>query len=273
MYSLDGMRETRADRDKGTTRNRLSPNEAGTWLTPPNPEASHLPRLYCFANAGGNAELFRQWQASLAETLAVCPVELPGRGRRIGEPFCTSLSEAAEAAADAIAGAGHGAYCIFGHSLGSVLALETTRALMRTGHPLPNCLFLSGRIAPHLAEGERKLHTCSDADIVEELRRLGGTPEELLTERVFLDFILPIVRDDYRLLETYSPALRPIIHCPTHICCGEVDEDAPLSLLERWNELTATPCQLRLFKGGHFYVNTQQDELVDYIRKAFLACA
>ncbi len=243
-----------------------------SWVLDPAPELDRLPRLYCFANAGGSAEAFRLWQPRLAGSLAVCPVELPGRGRRTGETFCATLAQAAEEAASGISAAGPRPYCLFGHSLGSVLALETARALARLGHPPARCVFLSGRVAPHICDNSPRLHTGSDAELIAEMRRLGGTQEELLTDPAFLEFFLPIIRDDYRLLETYTPSVHPKINSPIHVCCGDKDADAPRDLLRHWGDLSAASCRITLFAGGHFYINTEQDALVSYIARAYRAC-
>lgn len=243
----------------------------GEWGVAPPSELAHLPRLYCFANAGGSAEGFRQWQPRLADVVAVCPIELPGHGRRIGEPFCPTLMHGASVAASGIAATGPGPYFLFGHSLGSVLALETARALALIGHAPARCVFFSGRAAPHVEGGERRLHLAPASDLVAELRRLGGTPEELLTDGGFLDFFLPIVRDDYRLLELYTPRIQPKISPPVHVCCGDADQDAPPQLLRSWEDVSGGPCRTRLFSGGHFYVNTERDALLDYIKEICLS--
>lgn len=253
----------------GITSVNLTTGNSDGWLSLPEKRVAHAPRLYCFANAGGSAEVYRQWQPSLSDTLAICPIELPGRGKRTGEPFCESLSLAASSAASAIASAGIEEYCIFGHSLGSVFAFETARILEQAGHIPPRCIFVSGRVAPHIGEENRNLHTASNDTIVTELRRLGGTQEEVLSNESFLDFILTIVRADYKLLETFTPQALPKINIPIEVCCGDTDEDTTPQLLQHWADLTSSSCHVELFNGGHFYLNDQQEALVDHIRSTF----
>lgn len=229
--------------------------------------ASQLPRLFCFSYAGGTSELFRQWQTGLADVCLICPAELPGRGSRMDEPFALSLMQAARQAANAIFPYTTSPYYIFGHSLGSVLALETTRVLQEGGVPLPLGLIVSGRYPPYLPDKRKKLHNMPDEALIDEMRRLGGTPEEILQQRELLDMMLPIVRADFRLLETHKSLRTPCLHVPIHVFCGREDEDSPLELLAQWQDATDTPCSIDFFDGGHFYINESRDQLLRRLRQ------
>ncbi len=66
-------------------------------------------------------------------------------------------------------------------------------------------LILSGRVAPPLAAPAAHAACAGDADLLEEVRRLGGTPEAVLADRDLMDLLLPMVRADFRLVETYVP--------------------------------------------------------------------
>ena len=47
--------------------------------------------LVCLPPAGGSGAAFAAWQAALPPSVAVLPVELPGRGTRVKEPPHTSM--------------------------------------------------------------------------------------------------------------------------------------------------------------------------------------
>ena len=257
-----------------TTQGSIRQQAASAWLPnmPTQPgSGSPLPRLFCFSYAGGTSELFRQWQSALADICLICPVELPGRGSRMDEPFAPTLAEAAREAACALLPYTDAPYYLFGHSLGSVLALETARALQEQvqedGARLPLGLIVSGRYPPHLPNRRKNLHDMPDEALIDEMRRLGGTPEELLSERALLDMMLPIVRADFRLLETHRALATPCLHLPLHVFCGREDTDSPLELLAHWQEVTDTPCSIDFFDGGHFYINESRDQLLRRLRR------
>jgi len=223
-------------------------------------------QLFCFAHAGGSAEMFRQWQPLLPQGVVVRPVELPGRGKRFCDPFSPSLDTAATEAAVTMAPlTAQGGYAIFGHSLGSVMALEVARHLESMGRPPARALIVSGRVPPHVARREAPLHTADDEALLAEVRRLGGTPDEVLRDEQFIEYLLPIVRNDFRLLETHPPHPVPRVSCPVHVCCGDADTDAPTNQLARWAEVCQGPCTIRMFHGGHFYIHDERRSLTRYI--------
>lgn len=236
-----------------------------SWL-PGMPKLSlNIPLLFCFSYAGGSSEIYRQWQTSMKNICQICPVELPGRGSRFGESFCDSLLSAAEGAANAIAPYTQSPYILFGHSLGSVMALETARKLQSNASPSPLCLIVSGRFPPHAQPPRKQLHTMPDTALIDEMRRLGGTPEEILQNKEILEMMLPIVREDFRLIETHKSDPLPCLNIPIYVCCGRDDEDSPIALLTQWKEITDKTCSINLFDGGHFYINESRDALIRHI--------
>jgi medium-chain acyl-[acyl-carrier-protein] hydrolase len=63
--------------------------------------------------------------------------------------------------------------------------------------PLPLHLFVSGRPAPQLVLEDPPIHHLPHDEFVEELRRLAGTPEEILQNREILELLLPLLRADF----------------------------------------------------------------------------
>jgi len=236
------------------------------WLTAGDCAGEDRMRLFCFANAGGSVEIFRCWQEFFGDSLRVCPMELPGRGRRFTEPFFESIEEAAESAARDILPFTSRNYALFGHSLGSLIALETARVLEKLGAPPACCFFPSGRGAPHFLGREcPQFHDAEDAAIVAELKRLGGTPPEILADPDFLAMVINILRHDYKLLETHPFSTEPKIHAPVSVCSGSEDPDATEERLRAWADLTVGPCAVRLFPGGHFFVQQEKQAMARHL--------
>lgn len=234
------------------------------WLPEPCPSGPDAPRLFCFASAGGSAEIYRPWQEYFGQSLQICPVELPGRGRRLGEPFSASLADAASQIAEAIREMANGPFALFGHSLGSILALETARLLESQSLPL-TCLFVSSYGAPHRYREDKGLYLASNVALVDEMRRYGNTPEEVLANGEFLQYMLPILRDDYRLLETHICDPLPLLDASIRVCAGDAEPDVNAEALGWWKELTRASCTISIFPGDHFYFQSDREPLWRHI--------
>lgn len=88
--------------------------------------------------------------------------------------------------------------------------------------------------------------------------RLGGTSGEVLDDPGLRSLVLGIVRNDYRLIETYRPDVRPPLDCPIHVLTGaddpELDRERVREEAGGWADLTTARTEVRTFPGDHFYL-------------------
>ncbi|WP_454227708.1 thioesterase II family protein [Propioniciclava flava] len=159
----------------------------------------------CLPHAGGSSLSYREWQGWAPDWMTVRAVELPGRGRRFGEPPLRRMHLVAGRVAAAIADQVDRPFALFGHSMGALIAFETARVLADRGGPLPvHALPVGhgGSRSERLGRGEA-LHAASDGVLIERLRSYDGTPPEVLANPDLLGLVLPIIRADFEMLETY----------------------------------------------------------------------
>jgi surfactin synthase thioesterase subunit len=52
-----------------------------------------------------------------------------------------------------------------------------------------------------------------EREFVEELPRLNGTPAEVLAGSELLDLMLPVLRADFEMAETYTPGEGGLLGC------------------------------------------------------------
>lgn len=215
-------------------------------------------RLFCFPYGGGGTTSFREWQALLPGTVEVCPVLLPGREARIAETAFDRLPALAAALEEALAPALDLPYAFFGHSVGALVAFELARALRRRGAPPPVHLFVSAHPAPQLPELSRR-HDLPDDELIAELRRFQGTPEEVLDHPELMRLLLPTLRRDFAVAETYEHAIEPPLECPITAFGGLADPRADRVALQPWQQQTRAAFKLRMFPGGHFFLETDRE--------------
>ena len=86
----------------------------------------------------------------LPASIQVCPVEIPGRGRREGEPSISSVSQLARLLARSLP-LGDMPYAFFGSCLGAIVAYEAIREVESSRcAPLPVAFFTAAVSPPHL---------------------------------------------------------------------------------------------------------------------------
>lgn len=220
-------------------------------------------RLFVFPHAAAGASAYRL-APYLPDTVEVCTVQLPGRETRFAEPALTSMDEAVAALAPLIADHTDLPYAFFGHSMGSLIAFETARRLRALGMRLPEHLFLSGMRAPGLPDRE-PLHTLPDDQLL-ATAEFDGVHADLQ------ELLLPLLRADLTLCETYQHRAEAPLPCPLTVLAGSDDDSVDETELADWRKHTCADFELRLFPGApHLYVRGAERQLAETITRAFPA--
>jgi medium-chain acyl-[acyl-carrier-protein] hydrolase len=240
-------------------------DEMNLWFNRPRPNPNASLRLFCFPYAGGSATIFRPWPDLMLRSVEICAVNIPGRlARLLEEPF-TRLAPLVDALAQVITPWTDRPFAFFGHSMGALISFELSRKLRTIGAPLPERLFISGRRAPHLPDPDPYRHTYPDHQFIEELGRLNGTPPEVIANPELMQLMLPLLRADFSLCETYEYRPEPPLPCPLTAFGGLQDPEVPPESLEAWSQHTTCAFGLRLFPGDHFFLNSARDSLLTVI--------
>lgn len=226
--------------------------------------------IFCIPYAGGTARvIYNSWQNHLPPSLRIVPLELAGHGHRIAEPFHENMEAAvAGLVAEIRRTAYNTRYAIYGHSLGTLITYELTKALDAAGLPPPVALFLSGRRPPHNCPKPRNFHLLSDPLLLREIENLGGTPKGFFQDPELVRSFLPIIRNDYRLLETYR--FNGTIHqTSADIVFFSSDDDAVVAGPEKreWQSYTRGKFELVEFSGGHFFIHPQREAICAWIAR------
>lgn len=240
----------------------LSPVMETSWLAGPAPNPRARLRLFCFPYAGGTAMIYRQWQASLPKSVEVCPVQLPGRGKRIQERPFEHFQPLVEAAAHALRPFFDIPFAFMGHSMGGLISFELARQLRRESNLMPVHLFISGRRGPQVPSRELPTYNLPEQEFMDALRRLEGTPIEVLQQPELMELMLPLLRADFAVCETYAYTVEPPLDCPISVFGGLQDKDVEYQQLDAWAAQSTAPTRVRMLPGDHFFINSQQPLLL-----------
>jgi medium-chain acyl-[acyl-carrier-protein] hydrolase len=122
---------------------------------------------------------------------------------------------------------------------------------------------VSGKSAPQLPDPDPPMRHFPDARFIAEVReRYDGIPEEILREEEMMQLLLPALRADITMNETYRYAAGPSIECPISAFGGHQDRSATTNELAAWSDQTTGPFRLRMFPGDHFFINGARKDLL-----------
>lgn len=234
----------------------------GNWLTCPKPNPRASMRLFCFPYAGGGASVFRTWPDELPADIEFYAIELPSRGRRIKEPPITRMEPLVRGIAGAIESLLDKPFCFFGHSMGALTGFELARLLRREGRAQPSHLFVSGAIAPQIKDNQEVTYNLPEPEFLDVLRRLGGTPHEVLEHEELLQLMLPTLRADFELLQFYEYVDEPPFSFPITAFGGLQDKEVSREDIEGWRVHTTATFILRFFQGDHFFLLSDRSRLL-----------
>jgi medium-chain acyl-[acyl-carrier-protein] hydrolase len=225
--------------------------------------------LFCIPHAGGGASAYRNWGDALAPGISVGVLQLPGRESRFREPPLSELDDVLADLWRVMAPQIAGPFALFGHSMGALLAFELCHMLRRERGRQPARLFVSACRAPQLAQLATSVAALPQAAFIAEvMRRYGGIPPAILADSGYMAAILPAMRADFGILESYRAPEREPLDCPISAFGGTRDMATPPSTLAGWRSQSSAEFSLDLLDGDHFYLQTQRVALTSKIRSA-----
>lgn len=202
--------------------------------------------------------MFQGWSDWLPPEVEVCAVRLPGREGHFPEPPFTNLSSLIPKLFQVLRPRLSGACALFGHSMGALISFELARHLRREGHLLPAHLFISGHRAPRLPLSTPPIHRLPDAEFLNKLRSLGGSPQKVLENNELMEVLSPTLRADFALCETYSFLEEEELDCPITVFGGEQDETVEYDELLAWRAQTRGAFCLCMLPGNHFFLESNR---------------
>jgi medium-chain acyl-[acyl-carrier-protein] hydrolase len=200
--------------------------------------------------------------------MELCAVQLPGRENRLRESPFTRMSDAVERVAEALEPHLDLPFALFGHSMGAILCFELARHLRNRYGVEPIHLFVSARRAPQFPDPLPPLHRLPDARFIAEIdRRYNGLPREVLANMELMELLLPVLRADVQMIETYAYEPGLPLDCPITAFGGLGDIDLRVEDLDGWHAHTNSCFETKLFPGEHFFIQSVPKEVLGTISR------
>jgi medium-chain acyl-[acyl-carrier-protein] hydrolase len=149
--------------------------------------------------------------------------------------------------------------------MGGLLAFELARHFRTHTYPPPARLFISGYRAPHRPAHHPPVHQADTPVILRRLRNLNGTPAAFFDNEELVEMMLPGIRADFSVLETYVFDADEPLNFPISVFGGYHDNEATEEDVAAWRGYTSHSFTLRMIPGGHFFVISHQEEVLQAV--------
>ncbi|WP_198019063.1 type I polyketide synthase [Azorhizobium doebereinerae] len=220
-------------------------------------------RIICFPHGGGGVESFRAWSDYIPDDVELICLNFPGRGRRSTESAIRSMGILVDVVGAALREYSDRPFIFFGHSVGALVAYEMARSLEKAGRPSPFHVVVSAHKSADVPADEPPMYRYGDDRLADLVRSLGLVPEEALAnEELLHNFILPALRADFELDETYDRSLPTPLNAAITAMGGFQDELLNANDLSEWRRLTTARFARIMFASNHFYTHSMAAEVV-----------
>jgi len=232
-------------------------------------------KLFCFPYAGGSADtIYTAWKKYLDSNITLIPIEYPGHGKRVTEALSEGIEELVNDLFDTIKPEIDEImdYMIYGHSMGTIVIYELLKLIKIRSGVLPHTIFLSGRYSPNISYKKENVHLLFDEQLINNLIQLGGVPPKIYNYPELIKVCLPIIRNDYKMIDEYEFA-QPVSCFDSNIIFIYSNEDPYLNdrkKVDEWKKYTNKSFSVVEVEGNHFFMNSEVELLCNLVnQKAF----
>jgi surfactin synthase thioesterase subunit len=226
--------------------------------------------LFLFPFAGGSKYSYNHFLNESLSKINLIPVEYPGRGSRIGEPLLSDMHKLVEDVYQQIKPQLTQPYAFYGHSMGTLVSYLVTKKIIREGIAEPRHLIMTGRGGPSAIKPESFNHLLTREGLKNKLREMGGSSEEVLNNEALLDMFEPILKADFKAIETYLYQPDTPFHIPMTVISGTEEEISPEEA-NAWKKETTADVNVMQLSGKHFFIYEHAQQIMQLINKALLS--
>lgn len=227
-------------------------------------------KLFCVPFAGGASTEYMKWKDDISENVVIYPIELAGHGTRISDKLYDSVDEAATDVAEFIKDnlEEDDVYAIYGHSMGSLIAFETYYKLVESGIHAPCHMFFSGRQAPQNVGEKTEYYLLPDDEFLKVVYMYGGTTKLVMDNVELKELFVPILKADFKILETYTHEERSLMTCDVTVINGSYDQSILRFDMSEWKKYAGREFDMHIVYGDHFFLFQNSSYLCNIINES-----
>lgn len=230
------------------------------------------PLLITFPFAGGNAHSYMPILRGISNDIDILNIELPGRGRRMGEDLLSSMSEIIyDIWQNWISLLFFDKpFVLWGHSMGGFIAYNISLLLCREKSLIPRRLIISGCPPPHSRDNQ-SIHMLDSDMLWDYLLSLGGVPPEIAECEDIRFHAERYIRSDIKSYETTKSDFMKTDCINTHLILIQGKDDLTLDFRQNdWAHLNLGTTELVTMNGGHFCIFEDVQKMREILERSFL---
>jgi surfactin synthase thioesterase subunit len=194
-------------------------------------------------------------------------VQLPGRADRFREPPLDSMPALLDRLVEVLRPLLGEPFAFYGLSMGAWVAWALAHRLRAESMPLPLMVFLTSVASPDRRRGQAEW---ADEAVLDYLHRMGGTPPEILGEPELLAGLLPTIRADLTLVDSFRFRAAMPLDIPIRAFAGIDDAEGSPERMTGWRAETFGRFDLDVVTGGHFLDPAGEAEVIGIVTAELL---
>lgn len=215
-------------------------------------------------HAGGGVNYYREWLEYFPNNFDLFAIRLPGRETLYSKPPYKNLEAVladVEKVLEPVFLEGNPTF-IFGHSMGGMIAFEIAR--LYSEKQKINGLFISGFGHPSLT---KKIDRSRFDDSELRINMNYSDIEESPYVNELLEVILPTLKNDYAICDSYQYIKKDKLSIPIIVFGGLKDKIHSPKTIEKWCDETNVGFSSFYYPGGHFFIKESFQSIIDDILK------
>ncbi|MBR2563479.1 MAG: thioesterase [Paenibacillus sp.] len=211
-------------------------------------------QLICFPYLGGYAQSFYPLVPYLPDT-EIWAFTPPGHGMNAEQPL-EHMQQLVDLYIKELLPIIEPGATLFGHSLGGIAAYYVAERIQKELPDVAQTLRLVLSACNTPADcGVNRYDQMSDDQLIHQLFSYDGLPKELIHEKELLQYFMPVIRADFRMLESAATLEYQPISLPVLYLRGERDNAVPLQSVLKWEPYFDVPMKLQTIREGtHMFV-------------------
>ena len=222
--------------------------------------------LICCPHAGGGKIFYSKWMRSFNKEIEFHVMSYPKRDELVRMRMPSSIQKLAELIFLRNRELFEDDYAIWGHSMGSIVGYELAQICIERLGNVPMIFFASGAKAPCDYSDMCIQYNMPEDSLREVLKEYGGVPKEALYSKELTDYLFPIIREDFRLINQYQESEIRRLKAPIILMNGNED----LIETENWSLYAEDGVEEWEYNGGHFFITDERKNLVQRMESVIM---